>query len=100
MGKHGPGSINQQPTVVVFCETSPADEQKALEAALEPVAKRFLEKQKASGDDLEVAFMIATDPSGLAPRIRDMLGLPGLPLQPHEHAMEKNEDSSGGWGCD
>merc|ERR1712099_172683 len=91
--KQGPGSINELPTVVVLCETSPADEQKALEEALEPVAKRFLEKQKASGDDLEVAFMIVTDPSGLAPRIRGVRGLPALPEQSDEHPMEKKEDS-------
>merc|ERR1712217_649128 len=100
MGEQGPGAIEEQATLLLFCETSSSDEQKALEEALEPVAKNFLEKQKASGGDLEVAFMIVTAPSGLAPRIRGMLGLPGLPLQPHEHAMEKKEDSSGGWGCD
>jgi len=74
--KQGPGNINEVPTVLVFCETSTADEQKALEAALEPVAKKFLEKQKDSEGDLDVAFMIATDPSGLAPQIRRMLNLP------------------------
>merc|ERR1711972_519288 len=56
--KQGPGNINEEATVLVFCETSTADEQKALEETLEPVAKQFLAKQKASGDDLEVAFMI------------------------------------------
>jgi len=99
--KAGPGNINEEATVLFFCETSAADEKKALEQALEPVAKNFIEKQKATGEDLEVAFMIVTDPSGLAPRIRSMLELPGLPLQPHEHPLEKKEsESSGGWGCD
>merc|ERR1712217_539759 len=100
MGEQGPGAIEEQATVLLFCETSSSDEQKALEEALEPVAKNFLEKQKANGGDLEIAFMIVTDPSGLAPRIRSMLGLPTLPLQPHEHPMEKKDGSAGGWGCD
>lgn len=87
--KAGPGNINQEPTVFVFCETSEANEKRAIEEALEPIAKRFLDKQKASGENLEVAFMVATDPSGLAPRIRGMLGLPAL----LPHILEKKESS-------
>eukprot|EP00931_Biecheleriopsis_adriatica_P021436 TRINITY_DN1400_c0_g1_i1.p1 TRINITY_DN1400_c0_g1~~TRINITY_DN1400_c0_g1_i1.p1 ORF type:complete len:477 (+),score=130.60 TRINITY_DN1400_c0_g1_i1:81-1511(+) len=97
--KQGPGNINEEPTVLVFCETSSPDEQKAFESALEPVAKKFIEKQKATGEDLEFGFIISTEASGLAPRIRSMLGLPSLPLQPHEHPMELSERASG-WGCD
>merc|ERR1712050_6523 len=65
--KQGPGKINEEPTVLVFCETSTADEQKSIEATLELVAKKFIDKHKASGEDQELGFMIATESSGLSP---------------------------------
>ena len=43
--------------------------------------------------------MIVTEGTGLAPRIRGMLGLPALPPSAHEHPLEKSDRSSG-WGCD
>ena len=57
-------------TVVVFCETSDADEQKAIEAALTPIGQKFKEKAKVAGEDPQFNVMIATEGSGLAPRIR------------------------------
>jgi thiol-disulfide isomerase/thioredoxin len=95
----GPGDIQEVPTLMVFCETSDASEQKRLEETLSPIAKRFLDKQKETEDDLELSFVIVTEGAGLAPRIRGMLNLPTLPLQPHEHPMEKKE-AGAGWGCD
>eukprot|EP00440_Ansanella_granifera_P039487 gb/GFBE01042836.1/.p1 GENE.gb/GFBE01042836.1/~~gb/GFBE01042836.1/.p1 ORF type:complete len:476 (+),score=162.36 gb/GFBE01042836.1/:1-1428(+) len=98
--KGGPGSINEVSTVLVFCETSSADEQKALEAAMTPVAEKYIQQAKAAGEDEpEVAFVIVTDSGGLAPRLRGMLGFPSLPPSPHEHPLEKSE-RGGGWGCD
>mmetsp|Transcript_41400 Transcript_41400/g.74989 ORF Transcript_41400/g.74989 Transcript_41400/m.74989 type:complete len:424 (-) Transcript_41400:124-1395(-) len=72
----GPGSIEEEPTVVLFCEALSKDEQKALEAAVEPLARKFLDKAKESGDDPEVGFMMATKAGGLAQQIRGMLKLP------------------------
>jgi len=99
--KQGPGDINEVPTLLLLCETSDATDQKALEAALTPFAVRYRDKAKAAGEDPEINFIMATEGSGLAPRIRGMLGLPGLPVQKHEHPLElKEEQSGGGWGCD
>lgn len=97
--KGGPGAINEVPQVIVFCETSDAAEQKAIEAALEPIAKTFLAKAKETGEDPELGFMMATS-GDLCGRIRSMVGLPTLPAQQHEHPLEKKDSSGPGWGCD
>jgi len=97
--KNGPGQINEIPTVLVFCETSDADEQKAIEDTLTPIAEKCIQAAKETGDDLAFSFVMVTESSGLAPRIRGMLQLPSLPPSPHEHPLEKKEPS-GGWGCD
>mmetsp|Transcript_26613 Transcript_26613/g.61159 ORF Transcript_26613/g.61159 Transcript_26613/m.61159 type:complete len:420 (+) Transcript_26613:61-1320(+) len=73
--KAGPGSIEEEPTVILFCEALSKDEQTALEAAVEPFARKFLDKAKESGEDPEVGFMIATEIEGLAANIREMLKL-------------------------
>jgi nucleoredoxin len=75
--KSGPGNINEVPTVIAFCEAADAAAQKAAEAAMEPIAKRYIEEAKAKGeDDPQVAFVIATESNGMEPKIR---GMPGLP---------------------
>jgi len=80
--KAGPGSIQEIPTVIAFCETSDAATKAAVEAAMEPIAKKLKEEAKSKGDeDPTVAFMIATESSGLAPRLRDMLKLEALPSE-------------------
>jgi len=96
--KQGPGEIQEVPTVIVFCETNNTSEQKSIEEVLAPIAKKFLDKKKETGDDLELSFVIATEGAGLASRVRGMLGLPALPLPLHEHPLEKKE--GGNWGCD
>jgi len=97
--KAGPGSINETTTVIAFCETSDKATQKAIEAAMEPIAKALKAEAKAKGEDPEIAFLIVTENEGLAPRIRGMTGLTTLPPSKHEHPLEK-KDASGGWGCD
>jgi nucleoredoxin len=74
--KLGPGNINEVPTVIAFCEGADAATQKAAEAAMEPIAKRYIEEAKSKGeDDPHVAFAIATESEGLEPRLREVLGL-------------------------
>jgi len=98
--KGGPGSINEVTTVIAFCETSDATTKASVEAAMEPIAKKFKEEAKAKDEDEpEVGFLIATDNAGLGPRLRGMLKLEALPLDKHEHPLEKSEGASG-WGCD
>merc|ERR1712070_553168 len=60
-----------------FCETSDAATKSACEAAMEPLAKKYLAEAKAAGEeDPELAFMIVTDNEGLAPEVRGTLQLP------------------------
>jgi len=75
----GPGDINEVPTVLIFCESSDAAGVDALTQALEPVAAKYIEHAKATGEDPEVCFMIATRGAELAPRIRGMVGFPEDP---------------------
>merc|ERR1719262_414718 len=63
--KDGPGDINKVPTLLVLCETSEQEEQKRLQQELEPLASKYIEKQKATDDDLEVAFAIGTAAEGV-----------------------------------
>merc|ERR1712046_53256 len=49
--KDGPGDINEVPTVVALCESSTAEEQAAMEEAMNSVAKPYIEKQKAAGEE-------------------------------------------------
>jgi len=77
--KSGPGNINEIPTVVALCETSAAEEQASIEEAMTTISKQYIEKQKAAGEDApEFAFLIATEASGVAPRLREVMSLPAL----------------------
>jgi len=72
----GPAFINEVPTVMIMCESSSKDEQKALETLLTPMAKSYVDKAKAAGeDDPEIGFMLSTDAEGLSGRIRSMTNL-------------------------
>merc|ERR1719359_57793 len=51
--------INECPTVVVMCEGADAATQKSIEEALEPIAKKYIEEAKATGDDMKYIFLIA-----------------------------------------
>jgi len=98
--KAGPGDINEVTTVIAFCETSDAAAQKVVEEAMEPIAKKYKDEAKAKGEESpEVAFLIVTENTGLAPRLRTMLSLPRLAPSKHEHPLEKSDRESG-WGCD
>jgi nucleoredoxin len=88
----GPGDINEVTTVVAFCETSDQATQQAIEQAMEPLAKKMKTEAKAQGDDNpRVAFLIVTENSGLAPKVREMLSLPTLPPSKHENSIEDKE---------
>jgi len=96
----GPGSINEVTTVLAFCETSDAATQSAIYEAMRPLAEKYKAEAKAAGEDEPaVGFMMVTKNEGLAPRIRGMLKLDGLPPAKHEHPLEKSDKDSS-WGCD
>jgi nucleoredoxin len=52
-------SINDCPSIVVMCEGADAATQKSIEEALEPLAKKYIEEAKATGDDPKYIFLIA-----------------------------------------
>jgi len=51
--------INECPSIVVMCDGADAAVQKSIEEALEPLAKKYIEEAKVSGDDPKYIFLIA-----------------------------------------
>jgi len=98
--KNGPHTLEEVPTIIALCETSEAAARTAAVDAMTPIARRFLDAQKASGeDDPEFGFMVASEAGGIAARLRDLMRLPALPPSKHKRPLEE-QDSQGGWGCD
>lgn len=94
------GAINETAMVLMLCEASSEEATKAVAAAAEPLAKKFLADAKAKGEDTpEIVFAVAKVSDGMTSRIREMTGLPGLPPAAHEHPLEL-KDAGSGWGCD
>jgi len=72
-----PGNINEVPTVVALCETSEAATQTTIEETMAPIAKRYLDAQKAQGEeDPKLAFMIGTETGGICGQLRKIMDLP------------------------
>merc|ERR1712149_27725 len=46
-------------TIVVMCDGADAATQKSVEESLEPLAKKYIEEAKATGDDPKYIFLIA-----------------------------------------
>merc|ERR1712078_198210 len=83
--KDGPGDINEVPTVVVLCETNAPEEQAVIEEAMTSVAKEYIEKQKAAGEESpEFNFFIATEAAGIAAQLRKLMSLPALSEEKQE----------------
>jgi len=72
----GPGRINDAPMVLMMCEAAAPGAKAAAEAAAEPVAKRYLAKAKAAGEEPEIDFAIAKASNGITAQIRSLTGLP------------------------
>merc|ERR1712185_371296 len=84
--KDGPGDTNEVPAVVALCETNAREEQAVIEEAMTSVAKQYLERQKAAGEESpEFHFIIATEAVGIAPQLRKLMSLPALNPSKHEH---------------
>lgn len=80
--KGGPGDLNEVPTVVAFCETNEPAVQQAVEAAMAPVAQRFLDQQKSAGEDApEIAFMIGTEAGDIGMQLRKIMSMPEIPAE-------------------
>jgi len=73
----GPGPLNETACVVALCEAASKDVQAAAEAAMEPLAKKYIAKAKEEGeDDPKVAFMIAKEAGGISGQLRRLMELP------------------------
>jgi nucleoredoxin len=74
--KQGPGSIQEVPTVIAFCESSDAASQKQIVEQMTPVAQRYLDEKKAEGlDDVKFSFMVAKEAGGIAERLRELMSI-------------------------
>lgn len=51
--------INETPTVVIMCQDCAADKQAAIHAAVEPLAKRYIDEAKTQDKDVEIIFLLA-----------------------------------------
>jgi nucleoredoxin len=56
--------INETATVVVMCAGASADEQKAIEKALEPLAKSYIAEARKAGDTPKYIFLLAKSSGG------------------------------------
>merc|ERR1711924_508132 len=66
-----------------FCETNEPAVQQAVEAAMAPIAQRFLNGQKSAGEDApEIAFMIATEAGDISMQLRNLMSMPEAGGQP------------------
>jgi nucleoredoxin len=74
----GPGSINEIPTVLIFCESASDAEKDSILATVTPIAKEYMDA--ATDDDPEYAFLLAKSTGDLSDRIRKMTSLDSQPL--------------------
>merc|ERR1711881_177214 len=75
--KSGPGSLQEVPSVIAFCESSTPEVQKAVADAMMPLAQRYLDMQKKeSENNPKYAFMIASEAGGIAARLREVMSIP------------------------
>lgn len=78
--KNGPGSIQEVPTVIAFCEGMDAEDSKKIEDMMSPLGAKFLAEAKSAGEEEPVmAFAIITDAGGIGAKIRSLMGLPETP---------------------
>merc|ERR1712070_1179707 len=72
--KGGPGSIQEAPTVIAFCEKASVEVSKGIEDAMTPIAANFLADAKAAGEEEpEIGFAIVSEEGGIAPQLRQLM---------------------------
>jgi len=97
----GPGSMQQVPTIVAMCEAAEDAAKTAAEVAMTPLACKYRDAAKASGEDHpEVFFAIAKVQSAASSRLRRLMGMPQLAPPPHPHLLEPHAACEGPWVCD
>jgi len=72
----GPGTIQEVPTVIAFCEGASPEDSKRIEDAMTPLGAKFLADAKAAGEEEpEIGFAIQSEAGGIGPQIRKLMGL-------------------------
>jgi nucleoredoxin len=62
--------INETPSIVVLCGGSGSDEKKAIEAALQPLAKAYIDEARAADDDVKYIFLTAKEEGGAVQQLK------------------------------
>merc|ERR1711924_323770 len=72
--KGGPGSIQEVPTVIAYCEGASPDDCKRIEAAMTPLAAKFLADAKAADEEEpEIGFAMLSEAGGIGPQLRQLM---------------------------
>jgi len=78
--KGGPGSIQEVPTVMAFCEGMDAENSKKIEDMMSPLGAKFLADAKMAGEEVpEIGFAIITETDDIGSKLRSLMGLPKTP---------------------
>lgn len=76
----GPGTIQEVPTIIAFCDTCNSEDSKKVEDAMTPLAAKFLADAKAAGEEEpEIGFAILTSGGGIGPQLRKLMGVAESP---------------------
>jgi nucleoredoxin len=72
--KGGPGTIQEIPTVIAYCEGASPDDVKKIENAMTPLAAKFLADAKAAGDEEpEIGFAMLSEAGGIGGQLRQLM---------------------------
>jgi nucleoredoxin len=72
--KGGPGTIQEVPSIIAFCEGSEDAKRIEIENAMTPLATKFMADAKAAGEEEpEIGFAIITEGSGMISQIRSLM---------------------------
>jgi len=74
-----PSGIDESPSIVVFMETQPAEEQAKITAQMTEVAQKYIDKAKAAKEDPKYLFFAATNGNGPVPKIRSLTKQEAIP---------------------
>lgn len=78
--KGGPGTIQEVPTVIAFCEGASAADCKKIEDAMTPFGAEFLAAAKAAGEEEpEIGFAMQSEDGGIGPQIRQLMNMGASP---------------------
>merc|ERR1712125_202315 len=74
--KGGPGTIQEVPTVIAFCEGASAADCKQIEDAMTPLGAKYMAEAKAAGEEEpEIGFAFLSESGGIGPQLRQLMGM-------------------------